>query len=312
MLEFLQRLVAEVAAIHQEQHAARAGELDEPVDERDGGECLARSGGHLDQRARAILPQGLLQAADRLALRRPQAFFLQRRHILQAGQQRAAVQVGGAGFSGLHVRRRFRTVLEQLCQRGGCVEREHAAGAWLRIEAVGESRFRASGLIRERQRVAPARQAGGQPLGVFLSLVFHAAQRDALLLGLDDAGRLAIDIQQVIREAVAGQRELADRHAARGVDAGLVRVLNVPAREAEQPIDLFAGALFRRCHVAGAPGGGELRWVVSACRHGESLGHLGGWECSPYGPRAHLTRIRSRAVSTRVNAFTGSRCPVAA
>ena len=32
LLELLERLAPEVAAVHQEQHALRAGELDEPVD----------------------------------------------------------------------------------------------------------------------------------------------------------------------------------------------------------------------------------------------------------------------------------------
>ena len=55
LLEFLQRLLAEVAAVDQEQHAPRAGELDEPVDEVDGGEGLAAAGGHLDQGAGTVL-----------------------------------------------------------------------------------------------------------------------------------------------------------------------------------------------------------------------------------------------------------------
>ncbi len=52
LLELLERLVAEVAAVDQEQHAPRAGELDEAVDEVDGGEGLAAAGGHLDEGAR--------------------------------------------------------------------------------------------------------------------------------------------------------------------------------------------------------------------------------------------------------------------
>ena len=54
LVELLLRLAAEVAAVHQEQHAPRAGELDQPVDEADGGEGLAAAGGHLDQRARLV------------------------------------------------------------------------------------------------------------------------------------------------------------------------------------------------------------------------------------------------------------------
>src|SRR5205823_10010340 len=48
LLEFFQGLVAEVAAVDEEEDAARAGELDEAVNEVDGGVGLAAAGGHLD------------------------------------------------------------------------------------------------------------------------------------------------------------------------------------------------------------------------------------------------------------------------
>src|SRR6266567_7328840 len=50
LLEFFQGLVAEVAAVDEEEDAARAGELDEAVNEVDGGVGLAAAGGHLDER----------------------------------------------------------------------------------------------------------------------------------------------------------------------------------------------------------------------------------------------------------------------
>ena len=50
--------------------------------------------------------------------------------------------------------------------------RERGAG----IEAVGEAGFDAGGLVGERQRVAPAGQAGGQALGVFVGLGLDAGQ----------------------------------------------------------------------------------------------------------------------------------------
>jgi len=49
LLEFFQGLVAEVAAVDEEEDAARAGELDEAVNEVDGGVGLAAAGGHLDE-----------------------------------------------------------------------------------------------------------------------------------------------------------------------------------------------------------------------------------------------------------------------
>jgi hypothetical protein len=54
LVEFLLGLAAEVAAIDQEQHAPRPGELDQAVDEADRGEGLAAAGGHLDQCARLV------------------------------------------------------------------------------------------------------------------------------------------------------------------------------------------------------------------------------------------------------------------
>src|SRR5213082_953364 len=44
LLEFFQGLVAEVAAVDEEEDAARAGELDEAVNEVDGGVGLAAAG----------------------------------------------------------------------------------------------------------------------------------------------------------------------------------------------------------------------------------------------------------------------------
>ena len=49
LLELLERLPAEVGAVDQEQDPPRVGELDQPVDRRDGREGLARAGRHLDQ-----------------------------------------------------------------------------------------------------------------------------------------------------------------------------------------------------------------------------------------------------------------------
>src|SRR5437764_3070026 len=51
LLEFFQGLVAEVAAVDEEEDAARASELDEAVNEVDGGVGLAAAGGHLDEGA---------------------------------------------------------------------------------------------------------------------------------------------------------------------------------------------------------------------------------------------------------------------
>ena len=54
LLELLERLAAEVGAVDQEEDALRAGELDQAV-AKTTREGLAGAGGHLDERARAVV-----------------------------------------------------------------------------------------------------------------------------------------------------------------------------------------------------------------------------------------------------------------
>ena len=72
LLEFFQGLVAEVAAVDEEEDAARAGELDEAVDEVDGGVGFAAAGGHLDQGAAFVGGEGFFEVADGFDLRGPE------------------------------------------------------------------------------------------------------------------------------------------------------------------------------------------------------------------------------------------------
>ena len=48
-LEFVECLLAQVVAIHEEQNPVGLGELDESIAEVDRRECLADARGHLDQ-----------------------------------------------------------------------------------------------------------------------------------------------------------------------------------------------------------------------------------------------------------------------
>ena len=73
MLEFLERLVAEVATIDEKEHPLGPAELNEPVDEVDGGEGLAAASGHLDQGARTVLGQRLFEIRNGGDLRGPEA-----------------------------------------------------------------------------------------------------------------------------------------------------------------------------------------------------------------------------------------------
>ncbi|WP_372718601.1 hypothetical protein [Immundisolibacter sp.] len=65
-----------------------------------------------------------------------------------------------------------------------------------------------------------------------------------LASGLDHAGGSPIYMEQVVGEAVARQRELANRHAARGMQVHRRHVLHSPAGHLQQAIDLGAGGLF--------------------------------------------------------------------
>ncbi len=258
MLEFLEGLVGEVAAIDQEQDAPRPGELDQAVDEGDGGEGLARAGGHLDQGARAVFLEGFFQVVDGRDLGGPEAGGFQGRHGLQAGKEGGG-QVGVGGFF-----RRGRNppwppfgkggngggVAKPIGQQVGFMKGEYRARAWNRVQAVGEAGFHTRGLVGERQWVAPGRQPVRDALGVFGGLGFHAGEADAFLLGFDDPGGLAVHVQQVVGEAVAGfQGELADGHAPGGVDVGDGRIADMPTRRDEQRIDVLPCLLFRLNHV---------------------------------------------------------------
>src|SRR5256714_13457455 len=63
LLEFFQSLVAEVAAVDEEEDAARAGELDEAVNEVDGGVGVSRACGHLDDGAALVGRAGVLSGS---------------------------------------------------------------------------------------------------------------------------------------------------------------------------------------------------------------------------------------------------------
>src|SRR5437667_8073247 len=71
LLEFFQGLVAEVAAVDEEEDAARAGELDEAINEVDGGVGLAAAGGHLDEGAAFVGGERFLEVANGFNLRGP-------------------------------------------------------------------------------------------------------------------------------------------------------------------------------------------------------------------------------------------------
>lgn len=103
----------------------------------DGRERLAGARRHLDQGARPVGGQGVLQARDRLHLRHAQTVGLQQRHrgaqgCPEGGRVRVLVGVPHPRGEGL-----------------GTVEGEDLARTGVRVHAVEEVRLRAGGRVPE-------------------------------------------------------------------------------------------------------------------------------------------------------------------
>ena len=129
------------------------------------------------------------------------------------------------------------------------MEGENVAAARVRVQQVGEARLQSGGFVEERQRSAVGGQNIRQPVAVPARLGLDAGERVAGRLGLDDAGRLPIDVQQVIGDAVAGfQAELAHRDAPCGGDVHRVSVLHGPTCLLKQGVNLDAGFMFGGGH----------------------------------------------------------------
>ena len=173
LLELVERLPAQVRAIHQKQHALRAPEFDQPVDGRDRRERLAAAGRHLDERAWAILRERPFKIGHGLDLRAPQPGCDQRRHVLQASAQRHRLR-GPLG------------------QRLWPVKRKHAAAARVRVEHVRKKGLDAGAFVEERQRRMPRSGNGRQAHAVLVCLRLDAGERHAFRLGLDRANDAAI------------------------------------------------------------------------------------------------------------------------
>jgi hypothetical protein len=76
-------------------------------------------------------------------------------------------------------------------------------------------------------------------------LELDASECCALLLGLDDTGGFAINVEQIVSKAEAAfKRELPKRNAAGRVDVGLGKVANRPPGSAEQSVDFLPRLLF--------------------------------------------------------------------
>src|SRR5664280_1625772 len=125
-------------------------------------------------------------------------------------------------------------------QRLGTVEREDPATPGVLVIAVREPGFFARRLVDEGKRVHRRFDPVGKAVDVPSALVLHLRQRGALRLGLDDAGGLPIDEQQVVDSPVALlQDEFTNSDARASADVGVVRMLHKPAGKDELPIYLY-------------------------------------------------------------------------
>jgi hypothetical protein len=150
-------LFAEVAGIDQKQDALGAAELEQAIDRGDGGEGLARAGGHVHEGEGLVQRQRLFQPGDGADLAVAQVRFGQRGHLLgQAAAQGVWLRQPGG--------QRFR--LEEM---------EDFARARRRVGVVGEADDLAGGLEQESAAgVLSLRHLRGG--GVALGLAFVAVR----------------------------------------------------------------------------------------------------------------------------------------
>ena len=223
-------------------------ENDEAVDKADAGKRFAAAGGHLDQGLGFVGGEGFFQVGDGAYLGGPQGivraaaapFGDELGHAAHAGEEGARGFVDGWLLAG--GADRVGQVGQPLHQQLGAEEGEHAAGAWLGVQAVGEVGFNPSALPHKGQRAAPGGQGGGQAFGVAAALQFDAGERGALFLGFDDAAGFAVDVEHVVGKPKAVvQRKFANCHAHCRMDIGLGHIANVPARRYQQCIYRYPG-----------------------------------------------------------------------
>ncbi len=79
LLKLFERLLAQVAAIDEKEHAAGPGVFDQTIGKIDRRERLAGAGGHLNQGARLVGGEGLFEIVDRFDLRLPESVGDERR-----------------------------------------------------------------------------------------------------------------------------------------------------------------------------------------------------------------------------------------
>jgi hypothetical protein len=212
LLEFVDGLAAEVAAVDEEEDALRPGVLDEAVGLGDGGEGLAGTGGHLDECARAVGGEGFFKAGDGVDLALAERGGVQRGELAKAGAE-------GVGL------------LDEFKQVLGSVEGKDRPRAGVGVALVAEVGFDAGRLVGEGQGIGPALRDPFHRGGVAGRLLGDGGESGAFFLGFDDAEGLAVDEEDVVGRSAVGLH-FPDGDAARGGEIERGDVLDCPARGA--------------------------------------------------------------------------------
>lgn len=299
LLEFVDGLAAEVAAVDEEEDALGAGVLNEAVAGGDGGVGLARAGGHLDEGAGSVFGKGFFQAGDGVDL------AIAKRGGDQIGERQEA----GAKGVGL---------LDASDQLFRAMEAEDAAGSGRGIALVGEISFDAGGLVNEGKRLGPALDVLGVGGAVAGGLGVDGGKGFADLFGFDDAEGFSVGEEHVVG-GTGGGRELSNRDAELGGEVDLLDVLHVPAGSGELLVDGLAGLCFggKGGHFTG--GGFVLvkllkalsrfakqKWAAGELSvQGRWVFTVGGLGESASGPRGRLAWRRGRSISRRTNPWGG-------
>jgi hypothetical protein len=139
LLEFVERLPAQIVAIDEEQNTFRFGELNEAVAERAGRERFAAAGGHLNETAGTVVGERAFEIRDGFCLHVPEASGFERRQRAEIGAELQLAKLG-------EPHELLRTV-----------ECEDFPAARLWIKAAGELGDFACRLVREWQRQMPVR-----------------------------------------------------------------------------------------------------------------------------------------------------------
>ncbi len=131
-------------------------------------------------------------------------------------------------------------------------------GCGIGIEPICEAGFVTSGFVKERQRVMPNRQTGGNALGVFGGLFLDAYEGVTRRLGLDHPNCLSVYRRRVIRfTGLEGKLFLGDALLSGEIGRGFR--LDSPAARCKLHINKSTGCLLWR-----------IRWTMVG-RHSKAF-----------------------------------------